>query len=52
MGEKMRRFKKSLVITLKNFGSATEKVLGNLEKQDREINEKMKRAMGSAGNID
>lgn len=46
MGEKYKRFMESLKITLKNLGSSTGKVLENLEKSDKEINDKIAKAVG------
>lgn len=48
MGEKMRRFGRSLKETLKNMGSATGKILENLEKSDKAMNERMQKALGNA----
>ena len=48
MGEKFKKFAGNLKIILKNIGASAEKTLQNLDKADKEINEKMKVAMGSA----
>lgn len=51
MGEKFNRFKESLKRTLSNLGSSTGNVLKNLEKTDKELNEKIKKATGSISNF-
>lgn len=43
-----KKFWENLKGNLKNLGNATGKVLENLEKQDKEMNEKMKRVLESA----
>ena len=47
MNEKLRRFGVSLKHTLVNLGNSTSKVLENLEKSDREMNEKIKKITGN-----
>ncbi len=51
MGEKFDKFKVGLKASLRNLGNITEKTLSDLEKSDRELNEKLKKAMGSASDF-
>lgn len=46
MGEKTKRFMDSLKQTLSNLGKVTGKTLENLEKSNKEMEEKMKKATG------
>jgi hypothetical protein len=50
MGEKLKRFAHELGKTFKNLGSASAKVLNDLDQADKKLQEKMKQKMGSASN--
>lgn len=43
---RLKRFGQSLGNTFRNLGTATGKVLEGLEKSDKEMNEKIKKATG------
>jgi uncharacterized protein involved in propanediol utilization len=46
--ERLKRFANSIGSQLVHSGKAVGKVLENMEQKDRELEEKMKKAMGSA----
>lgn len=46
MKERTKRFWKSLKQTLNNVGNSTGKILSELEKSDKELQEKIKKATG------
>jgi arsenate reductase-like glutaredoxin family protein len=48
MSEKLKRVIKNMGVIFKNIGTSAGKTLENLDKADKELNEKMKKAMGSA----
>jgi hypothetical protein len=45
--EKLKRVIKNVGQTFKHIGSTGAKVLNDMEKQDKELNEKMRKAMGN-----
>ena len=47
MEDKLKRFGKAFGHTFRNLGASVGKVLENLEKSDKEMDEKIKKAMGS-----
>jgi len=47
MGERLKRFGEALGHTFKNLGASAGKVLNDLEKSDKELQEKIKKATGN-----
>lgn len=45
---KLKKFSEQMGVTIRQIGSSASKVMENLEKQDKEMNEKMKRILNSA----
>ena len=50
MPSRFQRFKENLKIIIENLGTSTGRILENLEKADKELNEKMKKATETASN--
>ena len=45
---KLKKFSDQMGVTLRQMGSSASKVMENLEKSDKEMNEKMKKILNSA----